>query len=864
MNELHDKLWDYVYGLLDEAEAEVVRRQITSDRDVAREYARVKLQSELVAQAAKAAEPARELPRWVEKTQRWSAETNRRGRLIVAMGSLALSLGLVLYAGLSWTNQTALQGDEVAQALEQRFPRLLVTGKTELAEGTVNYFDLQVETVTGEPLSLPVEASLDDIDGNRLWSKTYNPDSNGAVRLELPREYPEDTYRLSVRAAGTEANDAAPAALETWMAVDHSRRSGAPAGDLYYFGSTESRSRSELAAGKQLESLESRKSLAMQRVPGESKPRTEKMTEELNQPEAEKLQRDEKGQKDVNREKKFGDASRDAPAKRPQPAPESDEAKKDNKNPNAEDRPANPPAAPQAETPAPATSPKEAMPIELPSLQPAGGAGPTPARSLDHTSRYAIPAATPPPVAGFDGAETARSRVIAAESDKKVLVEAVTADNKLVLSRLAKGKADESSLRELIEEVQQQGLIETSKDVTVVKGVLYDPSFAPPQKLAEVSTELRSPVEPLACAVKFDKPCYRAGDWARIDVCVTTNGGEPAQCNLAVEVDAVSLELSDLEPATEFVVDGTSNSFHAVEAAPVVPLLFDNADQQERQLEQAISTRLAGESQSRRGHGWLLLGGSGIGYALLGVAALLSWLPRRSVWLPIAGLLLCCSATGTLWVVQDEAKPAHSPTMIAAATSYGVNSSPPVRAMSEKLGKETTLALRNELKEQLPDFDTPNQQANALAPTQRLALLARSLEAPRPPSDRISLDDNVALSYESLPTPNDWSEALSRTEGEGLTQLARDYSLLANGRLGLDVLGTPQSSPTGSPRHDEREPLPVYWHPLLSTDSQGIARITCAIPPGPLAYRLTVFCQKGSQKTTWSELIPTVVATPSP
>ena len=53
--ELNQQLWDLVYGLLSEREAAEMNERITSDPEVARAYAEVALQAELVAEAAEKA-----------------------------------------------------------------------------------------------------------------------------------------------------------------------------------------------------------------------------------------------------------------------------------------------------------------------------------------------------------------------------------------------------------------------------------------------------------------------------------------------------------------------------------------------------------------------------------------------------------------------------------------------------------------------------------------------------------------------------------------------------------------------------------------------------------------------------------------
>src|SRR5689334_12127132 len=118
MKELRDQLWDYTYGLLDEAEAADLRQRICSDRAVAREYARVKLQSELVAQAARATAEEKSLASMPRDALAMPAHANRpvsAARFVTVAASLALSIGMLAYAaGVYWSPESPLRGSVLA------------------------------------------------------------------------------------------------------------------------------------------------------------------------------------------------------------------------------------------------------------------------------------------------------------------------------------------------------------------------------------------------------------------------------------------------------------------------------------------------------------------------------------------------------------------------------------------------------------------------------------------------------------------------------------------------------------------------------------------------------------------------------
>src|SRR6478736_5037641 len=53
MSELRESMWDLVYGLLSEEESQALVARIKADPDAARLYAEVRLEADLVAQAAR-------------------------------------------------------------------------------------------------------------------------------------------------------------------------------------------------------------------------------------------------------------------------------------------------------------------------------------------------------------------------------------------------------------------------------------------------------------------------------------------------------------------------------------------------------------------------------------------------------------------------------------------------------------------------------------------------------------------------------------------------------------------------------------------------------------------------------------------
>src|SRR4051794_34620843 len=112
-NDLRQSIWDLVYGLLSADEAQEVIARIKSDPAAARMYAEVRLEADLVAQAARVTDSALVLRTTdgsakagdhstaARPQPKANASHNRRdGTWLAALGTTALIL--LLAAGLFW------------------------------------------------------------------------------------------------------------------------------------------------------------------------------------------------------------------------------------------------------------------------------------------------------------------------------------------------------------------------------------------------------------------------------------------------------------------------------------------------------------------------------------------------------------------------------------------------------------------------------------------------------------------------------------------------------------------------------------------------------------------------------------------
>src|SRR5262245_58827545 len=141
MSELRESIWDLVYGLLSEEESQALIARIKSDPNAARLYAEVRLEAELVAQAARVEDSSvalkadqdvtagkkmtKAMPFPVRGASTRLRADFHRGAAWLA-GIAATALALLLACGLSWqrTNKPQLARGFVAAEVFASQPML--------------------------------------------------------------------------------------------------------------------------------------------------------------------------------------------------------------------------------------------------------------------------------------------------------------------------------------------------------------------------------------------------------------------------------------------------------------------------------------------------------------------------------------------------------------------------------------------------------------------------------------------------------------------------------------------------------------------------------------------------------------------
>lgn len=802
MKELRDQLWDYVYGLLEEADAARLRARITSDRQTAREYARVKLQSELVGEAARANQAERDLPSLAERPGKAAARDRSAARWAVFVGSLALSLGLLLYAGASyWSGQSVLHGPTVAERLEEferSNPRLIVTGPDELQPDAANTYEVRVETVGGEALeAAPIEASLEDRSGQTVWRETARTDTDGKLRLQPDSTLSDDAYFLNIRVAsvpdledsqsnqGIAINGAAQ--LSTWLPVNEQTggdivlENRIASGDRTYFRRAELRTAGSSAGSRTPEWLV--RNLQKKDSAGGHDRR---MASEVLWDEAKRVRW---GVENA--------ANRTTIDAYPLPSPPTEGGALNTPH----WRESNVDFAEQSRDLGTARSQQPMQGAE--SL-----AADAPRKELEAKKPAPSPGRPGEEAAEQDGVQSSPSRLERRElllgekepqAGKQVLVESITAGDELIESRVIDGAASNESLQQRIDDLRRQGKIDP-KFSGRARALLYDAAVAPPQKVAEASVDIPPMIERLHCAVRFDRNEYYAGELVEVELKVTDDAGQPLPAVLNVQVDAIPLHEADADTPPQVAADLLFTSSES----PRVPLVFDNAAEQTQRVDESFSAWLAKQQQSRRYTALWLLAGSVAGLCLLAVAWPLKWLPKARYWLPVAALLTGSAILGLFWLRGEQttvtqARPERP------LTTFGVRAQPPER----RLTRDHFTARRENLSF---EDSTPTE-----APQSLWAIADW---------DRLALGPSAGAENELL-----WEPAT----------ILRLKSVQTGELSGQIEGGT------------------IFWHPRVTTDDLGACRFAFAAPASELAHRLIVLAHCDGKFGVTTRTIPLVV-----
>jgi len=149
---LRQRLLEMIHGLLSDAETAELRERICCDPELARAYAEVSIEADLIAKAARLEGPKVELPK--RRVTRGVAARSGPAGWMPWVVYLALSLLVaVTLGGYVWDR--AERRDIAADHL-----RLIVAAPATITPGVESRVTVRTESITGEPLPASVELSL--------------------------------------------------------------------------------------------------------------------------------------------------------------------------------------------------------------------------------------------------------------------------------------------------------------------------------------------------------------------------------------------------------------------------------------------------------------------------------------------------------------------------------------------------------------------------------------------------------------------------------------------------------------------------------------------------------------------------------
>lgn len=224
---LREQLWDYGYGLLSAEEAARLELRIRSEPKVARLYAEVRLELELVGMAARVDDRAFQLPAEVIARTKRETVPHKKSRhpakssaaswnWLLATAASGL-IGLIAY-GLIQPKQSAdlLAGNFLAARVFA--PGALADGA--ITEGITQRVELQTSNALAQPQSARVDLVVRDAAGKEQLRKSVVTASDGRAEVELPGDVLTVGSQLEVLERSSAAlPESAPAAQPALIAA---------------------------------------------------------------------------------------------------------------------------------------------------------------------------------------------------------------------------------------------------------------------------------------------------------------------------------------------------------------------------------------------------------------------------------------------------------------------------------------------------------------------------------------------------------------------------------------------------------------------------------------------------------------------
>jgi len=198
--DVEQQIWEFVYGLLSQDEADELNRHITTDPDAARLYAEVKLQADILAEAAQLHEPPVSLVKPSDAVTGLPTQTPDDIVVRPRPSSMA-ALAANWFVGLAAALLACLMGysylkpdssiRKVAVRIQQQnlIERNVTTtlyGPETLQTTPANIIIVRTQSASGEPRSVPLTYRFYDKKERLLVAREAQTDMSGLVQIETP------------------------------------------------------------------------------------------------------------------------------------------------------------------------------------------------------------------------------------------------------------------------------------------------------------------------------------------------------------------------------------------------------------------------------------------------------------------------------------------------------------------------------------------------------------------------------------------------------------------------------------------------------------------------------------------------------
>jgi hypothetical protein len=225
--DLQQQLMEFVYGLFDEDEANALRERITSDPAVARAYAKVKLQCDLVGRAARIETP---VVAWTRPEGDDSSDTSPQPpplnssthahrRLANWCVGVAASGLICLVGSTYWMSSRPTPSESTPVAFAAAMPvKVVLTGPSKLHAEAKNPFTVRVESQAGTPVSTTLNYRVYDAKGVVSWQDSASTDRSGLAQFDVEGAVARSASRLEIT-----PTDDSPAPILRELAADPQR-----------------------------------------------------------------------------------------------------------------------------------------------------------------------------------------------------------------------------------------------------------------------------------------------------------------------------------------------------------------------------------------------------------------------------------------------------------------------------------------------------------------------------------------------------------------------------------------------------------------------------------------------------------------